>query len=293
MSATDVINRIERMTGKGDLPLIRLSHTSGYSCVVSEYGAQVLSWRSPTERELLFLSDSAYYQRGKAIRGGVPLVFPQFGKGALPQHGFARTAQWRVVREQVSTNGSVSITLRLVSDSSTLAVWPHAFIAELDLVLTDVLLMILRVENTGATPFHFTSALHTYFRTEDISRVRLSGLRDVEFVDFLNERKMSLESRAEIVIDRPIDRAYRDSPQVLTLISEGDGVRYSITKEGFSDTVVWNPWIEGAKTIGDLAADDYRMMLCVESGNVLTPVKLQPGETHSSAQIIRAEEGVT
>jgi glucose-6-phosphate 1-epimerase len=163
--------------------------------------------------------------------------------------------------------------------------------AELDVVLTDVLLMTLRVINTGTTPFQFTSALHTYFRVQDITQVRLNGLHEVEFVDFLRDRKMSVESRAEVGVEGPIDRAYRDSPQLITLVSPQEGVRFLITKEGFSDTVVWNPWIEGASAIGDLAPDDYRNMLCVESGNVLTPVTLRPGETHSSAQIIRAEEG--
>lgn len=35
-------------------------------------------------------SSKAFFKPGKAIRGGVPVVFPQFGPGALPQHGFAR-----------------------------------------------------------------------------------------------------------------------------------------------------------------------------------------------------------
>jgi D-hexose-6-phosphate mutarotase len=37
--------------------------------------------------EILFMSSQANYAK---IRGGVPVVFPQFGPGTLPQHGFAR-----------------------------------------------------------------------------------------------------------------------------------------------------------------------------------------------------------
>jgi glucose-6-phosphate 1-epimerase len=174
-----------------------------------------------------------------------------------------------------------------------MALWPHEFMMELDVVLTDVLLLTLRVDNMSATAFHFTSALHTYFSTEDVGAVTLRDLQGIEYVDFLNERRMSVESRSEISIDQPIDRAYRDSPQALTLHSSRDGVRFSITKEGFSDTVVWNPWEQGAQAIADLAPDDFRRMVCVESGNILTPVRVLPGESHVSAQILRAEEGVT
>jgi glucose-6-phosphate 1-epimerase len=283
-------NRIERSLGSGGFPCLTLSHSSGYSVIVSEYGAQVLSWRAPSERELLFVSEAAHFQSGKAIRGGIPLVFPQFGKGQLPQHGFARTALWKVVREQVSTNGSVSVTLRLASDARTLVLWPHAFLAELDVVLTDVLLMTLRVENPGSTAFQFTSALHTYFRVGDSAQVQLQGLQEIEYIDLLNQRKMAVEQRADVRVAGPVDRVYRDSPQILTLVSESDGVRFSITKEGFSDTVLWNPWIENSKT--DLGATEYQQMVCVESGNIVTPISVQPGETHTSAQIIRAEEGL-
>jgi glucose-6-phosphate 1-epimerase len=64
-----------------------------------------------------------------------------------------------------------------------------------------------------------------------------------------------------------------------------DKVRFAITKEGFRDTVVWNPWIEGAKKIGDLAPEEYPHMLCIESANVLSPVTLEAGDVYTSAQI--------
>jgi glucose-6-phosphate 1-epimerase len=176
-----------------------------------------------------------------------------------------------------------------VPDNTISTVWPHSFILELEVVLTDVLLTTLRVENTGAQEFQFTSALHTYFRTSDIAGVEVQGLEGTEFVDFLNQRKVSLETRSEIQIDGPVDRAYQDSPPTISILSKGDRRRYSVTKEGFSDTVVWNPWIETAKTIADFLPNEYTQMICVESGNVLTPISLPAGEVHTSAQILRAE----
>lgn len=282
-------NQIERIIGRGGLPLIRLSHASGYVAVISEYGAHTLSWTSPEDKELLFVSDAAFYQEGKAIRGGIPVVFPQFGKGPLPAHGFARTRRWKVVREQVSTNDSVSVTLRLVSDRETEALWPHAFVVELDLVLTDVLLIALRVHNAGPSPFWFTSALHTYFRTLDISQVAVKGLQKTPYIDFLRQRESRVEERADVLITEAVDRVYSDSPETLSLVSKADGIQYLITKEELSDTVIWNPWSEGAKMLPDLRADEYQHMLCVESANVLTPVIVEAGGMHMSAQVLRVQ----
>lgn len=282
-------NQIERFLGKGGLPFLRLTHISGFSVVVSEYGAHVVSWISPQESELLFTSQAAAYEVGKPIRGGVPIIFPQFGKGALPQHGFARVKPWKVVREQMGSSDAVSVTLRLNSDEQSESAWPHPFTVELEIVLTEVLLMSLRVVNTGRATFSFTSALHNYFRAQDISGVSIRGLHGVEYSDFLRERKTFMEAGDRLAISGPVDRAYRDSPETIILESALDERRYLITKEGFSDTVVWNPWDVGAKAIADMTPEEYRAMICVESGNILTPVVLEPGDVHSSAQILRVE----
>jgi glucose-6-phosphate 1-epimerase len=289
MTKPDIGNRIERLAGPGGLPLVRLIHASGYSTTVSEYGGQIISWMSPAEQEFLFMSSRAIYQNGKAIRGGIPVCFPQFGKGALPQHGFARTKKWKVVREQVSTSDVVSVTLRLTPDSDTHSLWPHQFALELDVVLSDVLLTALRVTNTGDAAFEYTSALHTYFRTSDIEHVTLSGLQGIEYVDFLKDRVCLVEDRLDVTVSEPVDRAYQNSPETLVLSSPKDNVRFRITKEGLRDTVVWNPWIEGGRAIADLGPEDYRSMICVESGNVLAPVRVEPGDIHTSGQIFRAE----
>jgi glucose-6-phosphate 1-epimerase len=194
-----------------------------------------------------------------------------------------------VVREQVSASDAVSVTLRLTPDADIEAVWPHQFVLELDVVLTDVLLMALGVSNVGDEPFEFTSALHTYFRTKDISGVTLAGLQGVEYVDFLMDRARLTESRSDVSVSGPVDRAYSKSPETLVLASSQDDLTIRITTEGFQDTVVWNPWIEGSRAIADLGSEEYRHMICVESGNVLNPVTVAPGGVHTSGQVLRVE----
>jgi D-hexose-6-phosphate mutarotase len=43
---------------------------------------------------------------------------------------------------------------------------------------------------------------------------------------------------------------------------------------------VWNPWIAKAKAMPDFCDEEYREMVCVESGNVAdNRLTLAPGET--------------
>lgn len=284
---TDFIeNHIAREAGVAGLSVVSLVHSSGYRLSISEYGAQILSWTHPSGRELLYLSDRLALGLGKAIRGGIPLVFPQFGRGPLPAHGFARIKPWKVVREQVTDSGAVSVTLRLTPDAEVLTMWPYAFLAELDVVLSEVLVMTMRVVNGDASPFSFCSAFHTYFAVGDCEHSVVKGLKNSKFVDFLRGRQEYTEERDILTFDSPIDRAYRNSPESLVL--ESPNARFVITKQGLDDTVVWNPWLEGNRSMADLAEGDYLKMLCVESGNVLNPVTLNPGEIHISGQLLRA-----
>ena len=66
-------------------------------------GAHTTLWQPRGEQPGLFLSDRSPYVPGKAIRGGIPVIFPWFGapetspvktsQGAT-QHGFARRWPW-------------------------------------------------------------------------------------------------------------------------------------------------------------------------------------------------------
>lgn len=51
--------------------------------------------------------------------------------------------------------------------------------------------------------------------------------------------------------------------------------------------VVWNPWTDQAREIGDLGDDEYPNMLCIEAGHVSTPVILLPGTAFEASQILQ------
>ena len=88
--------------------------------------------RPVSGREQLFLSKTSELREGAAIRGGVPLIFPQFsGLGALPKHGFARNAIWQLLRNGQTESGAAQAVFSLQESAGTLKVWPHMFKAEL------------------------------------------------------------------------------------------------------------------------------------------------------------------
>ncbi|MBS1199048.1 MAG: D-hexose-6-phosphate mutarotase, partial [Proteobacteria bacterium] len=71
---------------------VRLQTSKGASAIVSLHGAQVLSWiPAMGGGERLYLSERAVFQAGQPIRGGIPVIFPQFANfGSGQRHGFAR-----------------------------------------------------------------------------------------------------------------------------------------------------------------------------------------------------------
>ena len=81
-------------------PCIRLDTDQGDSALVALHGAQVLSW-TVAGRERLYLSPRAMFDGRSAIRGGIPLCFPQFNqRGPLPS--MALHATWRGSRCQLA-----------------------------------------------------------------------------------------------------------------------------------------------------------------------------------------------
>lgn len=62
-----------------------------------------------------------------------------------------------------------------------------------------------------------------------------------------------------------------------------------MVRDNLSDTVVWNPWIEKAKAMGDFSPDDgYKNMVCVEVGTVNGWQKLEKGEVFEGGQTIKS-----
>jgi glucose-6-phosphate 1-epimerase len=277
---------IEHIDFQGQ-PALRLRTQGGAAAVVSLHGAQVLSWTPPAGAERLYLSPKAVFDGRTAIRGGIPVCFPQFADlGGLPPHGFARTATWSVVTERTGDDFAL-LTLGLTDDAATRAVWPHPFRAELGILIEDSRLDLeLEIENTGEQALEFTAALHTYLAVREVEESRLEGLHGFEYRDKTDANHIKRDSGDVVLIEAETDRVYHGVNRPLLLREYNRSL--GINADGFPDVVVWNPWVERSAAIADLPDDGFRRMLCVEAAATREPVRVPAGETWWGRQTLVA-----
>ena len=265
-------------------PAMWLRAPDGAEVTVLLHGGQIVSWIPAGDQERLYLSPLAVAGGSNAVRGGIPVVFPQFAqRGPLPRHGLLRQRTWQWV--EGAQRGDVVIgVLKISDDDASRAIWPHRFEAELSFSFSGLQLDVeLAITNTG-TPgldaaFDFTAALHSYLLVDDVRRARLGGLFGVKYIDSLS----GVEQHQEMdpfSFAGEIDRLYLDTASVgaATLTLSTSMGRMLISREGFDDVVVWNPGPAKAAAMTDLPDDDWLQMLCVEAAAVGTPITLSPGQ---------------
>ena len=284
---------VEHIEFKG-LPAVRLALPDGDAVVASLHGGQVLSWQCGGQ-EQLFLSDKQVFGGGAALRGGVPVCFPQFNqRGPLPKHGIARRLSW-----QLEGHGEDEFVLLLRDGAASRELWPERFELRLTVGLAARELQLhLAAHNTGSAPWSFTTALHTYLRVQDITQTRLAGVQGLACWDaLLDKRFVEDESALHFgqVAGAAFDRVFvvgSDglSPRQLELQQAhpaGHVQRLQITQsETLTEAVVWNPGQAGSAQLADMPDDGWRHMLCVEAARIDQPVTLAPGETWMGHQTL-------
>ena len=238
---------------------------------ISTYSGQVLSYRPKDQQhDLLFVSDKAYYEDGKAIKGGIPVCWPWFGPDpddqGRPAHGFVRNRQWGVTASESLADGSTRVVLSLVDTDETRGIWPHPFRLDIEITVGDSLTVALVTHNTGDKNVTISQALHSYFQVGDISKVRVLGLDGADYLDKVDDAARKTQA-GPITIDGEVDRIYTGVTGEQVIDDESLGRKIHISSRGCSTAVVWNPWSEIAASMGDLGDDDYRKMICVETAN--------------------------
>lgn len=246
---------------------------NGDSLRVVLQGAQVLSWVAGA-RERLYLSPRSRFDGTTAIRGGVPICFPQFNqRGPLPKHGFARNLSWLAELAPTLSEQAAELTLRLPSSELTRVLWPASFEATLTLRLCPASLqMTLGVRNTGETSLSFTGALHTYLAVNDIAAVQLDGLGGQPEWDALTDQHR--RASGALSFHGEFDRVYGAAAQALILRDGQDSLTIE-QSPSFADTVVWNPGADKSGALADMPVDGYAHMLCVEAAQVMRPIKVE------------------
>ena len=264
---------------------VRLATPDGASAIISLHGAQVLSWIPASGGERLYMSEQAVFQDGHPIRGGIPVIFPQFAQyGSSQRHGFARMRCWKLEMHR-QQDGFATASFRLEDDEGTRTLWPNAFIAELTVMIEGNRLDVeLEVTNRDDKPFEFTAALHSYLRLDNVELARLEGLEGLSYVDAGAGNERQQDTRYALLVDDVVDRLYLGVDKPL-LLSE-TGRKLAIDQSGFQNVVVWNPW--ETHSLSDMAPLDFKRMLCVEAAVVEPPVVLVPGEDWLGRQTLLA-----
>jgi glucose-6-phosphate 1-epimerase len=277
--------QLQFVAGKGGLTRAVI-HNALASATVSLYAGQVLSWQpASAQYDGLFLSEQAFYQPGKAIKGGVPVCWPWFGPDpegrGRPAHGFARTSQWDVLSSAALENGATQLVLGLKLNEATRALWHGVIEAQLEIVVGNTLRLALTTFNHGSEPIELTQALHTYFAVGDIDQTTVHGLDGKSYLDKVDGGQQKTQAGA-VKIASEVDRIYTGVSGDLEIHDAAWQRVIHIHAGGSSSAVVWNPWKEIAAGMADLGDEDYRRMLCVETTNAGPDViRIAPGAEYT------------
>jgi D-hexose-6-phosphate mutarotase len=276
--------RITRSESPDGLPVFHLQGGFG-SARFSPQGAHLMEFTPTGQPPLLFLSKQTALTPGKAVRGGVPVIFPWFGARAghpeSPMHGLVRTRPWEIVELAVPEEGPAKIMLRFESTAETLSLWPYAFALSLELTLGEDLAIRWETQNTGAETFVFEQALHPYFPVADVRSATVHGLHGFEFIDKTDGMRLKTDLAEAVSFAGETDRLYLDTPSILSLEDPASLSRIVFGKAGSQSSVVWNPGIAKAAALADLGDEEWREFVCVEQANAnRNTVSLASGEVH-------------
>lgn len=270
------------------------------SVTILKYGATVISWLL-SSKEQLWLSSAAKLDGSKPVRGGIPLVFPQFGKKVegktknLPQHGFARNSNWEFLGQVKENPPTVQFGLGTeLVDLEVLKLWEVE--ADFSLILTielgkESLKTEIEVLNLGSETFEFNWLFHTYLKVDDIEDTLVSNLPGTVCYDQL--LKHSYEEKQPVVhFHEEVDRIYQriNDDTIIQVVELGHPV-HTLKRFNLPDVVVWNPWIKKSAGMGDFEPKDgFKNMVCIEPGHVSEFQTLNPNERWRASQTLTKDE---
>ncbi len=246
-------------------------------------GAHLMTWTTHGV-ERLWMSPLSGCGQPAALRGGIPVLFPQFAAfGPLVKHGFARTTPWRAVPSDEVPDRAV-LAFELHDSADTRAVWAHPFRARLDVSASPRDLVVrLSVTNLDEYPARFTGGLHTYLRVTGPG-ARITGLggasgwdgvstQDPQFTVPVADCLAALDER---------DLVMHDVAGPITLHDDELGTLV-LRAEGLPDRVVWNPGPDHG--LPDVLPGGAAEFVCIEP-TAVTPQVIAAGRTWVGTQVL-------
>jgi D-hexose-6-phosphate mutarotase len=286
----EIPGRVTLAKGNGYLARINIVAKPG-KAEIYLHGAHVTGFQKDGEPPLLFMSANSHFAPGQPIRGGVPICFPWFGnRNGEPAHGFARIAEWQLVKTCATPDGAVALTFALPQIPGR-ETWKNLR-TELVVTVADTLTMeLITTNDVGGETMEIENCLHTYFHVGDIGAVSIAGLQNAPFNDFAfgaaGARKPA--SGTPLRITQETNRVYPDNTSAVEIRDERLKRIIRVEKFNSRSTVVWNPWTT-QKLPDDFDPAEYKTMICVESGNVKqNRLSLAPGKTMSLKVVLSSQ----
>jgi glucose-6-phosphate 1-epimerase len=270
------------------------------SCKAELYlqGAHLTQWQPTGHEPVLFLSERSFFTPGKAIRGGIPIIWPWFGARTAtpesprtdgPSHGFARTSNWQLAFAAISGD-DLTLTLALGPSETSRAFGFDNFQLAYQLTLGAEIKLQLTVANLADTPLHFEEAFHSYLSVGDALQISLIGLSDTHYLDKTDNFARKRQSSVPLTITCETDRVYLNTLVPVVLVDPVFHRRITVDKSNSRSTVVWNPWSTLSATLPDMTPTNWQAMTCVETANVgESAIALAPREAHSMIAHILVE----
>ncbi|HEY1058159.1 MAG TPA: D-hexose-6-phosphate mutarotase [Limnobacter sp.] len=217
---------------------------------------------------------------GKPLRGGIPLLFPQFAdRGPLRKHGFARDS----VFQQSQTHSHLDV------QPGDWPGWPYA--ARLEWEESEGPQLIhgtFRVTNTGTEAFDWTGGLHPYFQIGQLTEIEVEGLGEQPVVDKFDPELLRAPKQALRFKAAEFERLYLGNP---TVVLKDPVLKRQLTLRcnGFTEWMVWNPGPLLAQQLPDLPEGDWQHFVCIEPVIAHRPTTLAPGETFTGTLDVTAQ----
>ena len=266
------------------------------------HGAQILSWKPIGHREVFWLSPLSS-PAPAAIRGGVPVCWPWFGKQGMPQgamqHGPVRIRTWDVVSVQNGNGDGVSLTLSpspATSPDDPMARFADHLHLSLQIDLADTLTQTLETRNGGNQSFALTQALHSYFAVHDAAQVRVAELAGLHYHDKLlaPANQTPQIQQGPFALHEACDRIYQQATATpmhrYTLEDPTWQRRIHLETQGSQSLVVWNPGEVQTRKMAEVPDRDWPHFLCLEAANAGSDVvTLAPGAQYRLIQTLAAE----
>ena len=259
-------------------------------------GGHIISWQ-PKEQDhpVLWLASNARLQKGRSIRGGVPICWPWFGAhptdGTFCPHGFARVIPWQLIEAEPTRHGATRLTLQMTETAEARRQLSYPYLLSMTMTIGDTLRIELSTTNKSTYPFMIGEAFHTYFNISDIANATVKGLEDTLFADkvFGYERRLQ---RGDITFNGEFDRVYLNTTSDCSIEDTGFNRRIRIGTSRSQSTIVWTPWADKAEQMADMGTtNEWRTTICVETGNALdNAVVISPNKTHTMAVEYSVEE---